>query len=65
MTERYTVFSEGGDEYRLQFTTDRSNIIFTLKRSRDGQFKSLYSLNAPSIGGGDFRLLKMLFIYTK
>ena len=27
MTERYTVFSEGGDEYRLQFTTDRSNII--------------------------------------
>ena len=27
MTERYTIFSEGGDEYRLQFTTDRSNII--------------------------------------
>lgn len=27
MTECYTVFSEGGDEYRLQFTTERSNII--------------------------------------
>jgi len=27
MTERYTIFSEAGDEYRLQFTTDRSNII--------------------------------------
>ena len=27
MTERYTLFSEGGDEYRLQFTTERSNII--------------------------------------
>lgn len=27
MTERYTIFSETGDEYRLQFTTDRSNII--------------------------------------
>ena len=27
MTERYTILSEGGDEYRLQFTTERSNII--------------------------------------
>ena len=27
MTERYTIFSEAGDEYRLQFTTERSNII--------------------------------------
>ncbi len=27
MTESYTIFSEAGDEYRLQFTTDRSNII--------------------------------------
>lgn len=27
MTERYTVFSECGDEYRLQFTTERNNII--------------------------------------
>ena len=25
MTERYTIFSEAGDEYRLQFTTERSN----------------------------------------
>ena len=27
MTEVYTILSENGDEYRLQFTTDRSGII--------------------------------------
>ena len=27
MTESYTLYSESGDEYRLQFTTERSNII--------------------------------------
>mgnify|MGYP006873080800 FL=1 len=27
MTETYTLYSENGDEYRLQFTTERSNII--------------------------------------
>ena len=27
MTEVYTFFTEHGDEYRLQFTTDRSNLI--------------------------------------
>ena len=27
MTEVYSLYSEGGDEYKLQFTTDRSGII--------------------------------------
>ena len=27
MTEIYTLYSESGDEYKLQFTTDRSGII--------------------------------------
>ncbi|WP_028908706.1 hypothetical protein [Xylanibacter ruminicola] len=27
MTEVYTLCSESGDEYKLQFTTDRSGII--------------------------------------
>ena len=27
MTEVYTLYSQSGDEYRLQFTTERSNII--------------------------------------
>ena len=27
MTEIYTLYSETGDEYKLQFTTDRSGII--------------------------------------
>ena len=27
MTEVYTLHSESGDEYKLQFTTDRSGII--------------------------------------
>ena len=27
MTETYTLYSENGDEYRLQFTTESSNII--------------------------------------
>ena len=27
MTEIYTLYSESGDEYKLQFTTERSNII--------------------------------------
>ena len=27
MTEGYTLYSENGDEYRLQFTTERSSII--------------------------------------
>ena len=27
MTEVYTLYSESGDEYKLQFTTERSGII--------------------------------------
>jgi hypothetical protein len=27
MTEIYTLYSENGDEYKLQFTTERSNLI--------------------------------------
>ena len=39
MTEVYTLYSEYGDEYKLQFTSDRSNIIASRildKLSKDG-----------------------------
>ena len=42
MTEVYTLRSESGDEYKLQFTTDRSGIIAdnltTQSLNRHGDF---------------------------
>ena len=39
MTEVYSLRSEQGDEYKLQFTTDRSGIIFLIRLMHGGWLK--------------------------